>query len=194
MAQLEIEWTNLKRVLLEYAEFFIEQARDTLIANDSWASGKLANTMEPIIEVTDNHYSVKIRLEDYWKYVESGRPPGKGVPVQKLIEWIRIKPVVPKVMTLTRKWYVNDRKKGEPKTIERSREYQHLPSVEELAFLINRSIKENGIKPRKFFKNNVSKANNYYKNLIVAAIREDINAFMEKCMNERIYKQIMSCL
>ena len=81
MAQLEIEWTNLKRVLLEYAEFFIEQARDTLIANDSWASGKLANTMEPIIEVTDNHYSVKIRLEDYWKYVESGRPPGKGVPV-----------------------------------------------------------------------------------------------------------------
>ena len=65
-----------------------------------------------------------ISLASYWKYVEYGRKPGKMPPVSKILEWVRVKPDLP-----------------------RPRNNAKPPTDAQLAFLIARKIGRDGIKP-----------------------------------------------
>lgn len=65
-------------------------------------------------------YEVYLNLQNYWKNVEYGRKPGKRPPTEAILEWIKAKPVIPRE--------INGIK----------------PTNEQLAFLISRSIGENG--------------------------------------------------
>lgn len=60
----------------------------------SKATGNLQN-FQTHITLNDTTLSVSFELEDYWKYVEYGRTPGKQPPIDKIEEWIRVKPIVP---------------------------------------------------------------------------------------------------
>ena len=72
------------------------------------------------IEINDEHFKVYFNLEDYWKYVEYGRNPGKMPPISVIENWIRIKPIVPNP--------INGK----------------VPDTRQLAFLISRHIGEYG--------------------------------------------------
>lgn len=157
-----IKWTRLEKVLTDFANYFIMQAKDNLGKNGSYASGTLADTMEPVIEINDYHYSVKIRLQDYWEYVEKGRKKGgKRPPIVSIMNWVLIKPIRPQVGD-ARNGY--DRKKP--------------PTVKQLAFAIATSIKKNGIPARPFFKPAKEAALSYYKEAIALAIAEDVEAYV----------------
>lgn len=125
---LDIKWTNLERVLNELGDAFIAQARANLETNGTNASGELGESLEKIIEIGEDHYSLKISIADYWTYVEHGRGPGKFPPPPAIRNWIEIKPVNPYPM-------------ANGKT----------PSVEQLAFLIGRKISREGTQPQPFF-------------------------------------------
>lgn len=60
----------------------------------SRATGNLQN-FQTHITLNDTTLSVSFELEDYWKYVEYGRGPGKQPPIDKIEEWIRVKPIIP---------------------------------------------------------------------------------------------------
>ena len=92
---MDIKWTKLTEVLNEFADTFIQIVRDNLQANGTNASYDLYNSFQKIIEVGEDSFSVKIQLEDYWKYVEEGRGPGKYPPPDAIRSWIEVKPVVP---------------------------------------------------------------------------------------------------
>ena len=157
-----IKWTNLRKVLEEYAQYFIQAARNDLGANKSYASGLLGDTMRSIVQIYDDHYEVDIELQDYWQYVEHGRRPGKFPPPNKIKEWIEIKPVHP---------YPDA--KG------------RMPTVDQLTFLIGRKIATEGTDPRPFFEKNIQPTYEHFQEAIALAIDEDLAEYIQEMVLER---------
>ena len=124
-----MEWKNLMEVLTSYAQSLEEAYRGQVLDN-SYASGRLFDSVRSIIQVDENYIVVFLNLEDYWKYLEDGRAPGRFPPVDRIREWIRVKPIVP---------YPDSRGR--------------VPSPDQLAFLIGRSIAENGIEGKHLLEN-----------------------------------------
>lgn len=152
---MDIKWTTLERVLNEFADAFIQNARDNLQANGTNASYNLYDSFEKIIEIGEDSFSVKISLEDYWKYVEEGRGPGKFPPPDKIRNWIEVKPV-------------NLSPLSNGKT----------PTVEQAAFLIGRKIAQEGTKPQPFFETAKEQTIRDFEQRISLAIEEDVSNFI----------------
>lgn len=161
---MDIEWKHLRQVLEDFADYFIQAARDNLQGNGSNASYSLYDSFEKIIEIDDDHYSVKISLEDYWRYVESGRGPGKFPPVDKINLWISVKPITP---------YPG--KNGK------------IPSVEQLSFLIGRKIATEGTDPQPFFEPAKEDAISRFEEAISLAISEDIDNWIIGELDARLF-------
>ena len=80
------------------------------------ASSNLSKTASATVELNGKHLIVYLELDHYWKYVEYGRRAGKMPPVDKIKEWIRVKPIIPNP--------INGK----------------IPDTKQLAFLIARKI------------------------------------------------------
>ena len=166
MEELKIEWRHLKETLENFADYFIQAARDNLQKNKSNASYDLYNSFEKIIEIGDDWFSVKISLEDYWYYVENGRKAGKFPPLPKIQEWIEIKPIQP---------YPDSNGK--------------IPSVEQLSFLIGRKIANEGTEPHPFFEPAKEDAISRFELSIDLAIEEDIDEYITGKVDEYINRK-----
>jgi hypothetical protein len=58
--------------------------------SDKVASGKLRNSVSVEVIPSEDRPIIRIFMEDYWMWVQSGRLPGKkGVPVDAIEQWIR---------------------------------------------------------------------------------------------------------
>ena len=138
----------------EYAQKAEELYKRKLTDKGINASYKLLNSVETVVRRNDDEFIVTINLEDYWYYVENGRGPGKFPPIDKILEWIRCKPVIP---------YSDSRGR--------------LPTEEQLAFLIARKIAEQGTEGRNVLYETVSELNNYYLPLLQQALDRDFARF-----------------
>lgn len=103
------------------AKQIIELYRLQLDKDGINASGNLSNNIKSIVEFNDTRLIISLELEDYWKFVEYGRGPGKMPPIDVIEQWIKIKPVIPEP--------INGR----------------VPDTRQLAFLIARKIGRDGI-------------------------------------------------
>ena len=119
-----ISFSNLAAVLVQYGAAVCEAYRKELQDRGKNASGLLSQSVRFKVNRDGTTYAVDLSLQDYWKYVEDGRPPGRLPPLDKILEWIRVKPVVPRPMD-----------NGE------------LPTEELLASMIGRKIARDGIEP-----------------------------------------------
>lgn len=119
-----IAFPNLAAVLQEYGATICEKYREELAARGKNASGVLAGTVRYLVERNSTEYAVDLSLANYWQYVEYGRRPGKFPPPDKILEWVRIKPVIPRPLSNGK-----------------------LPTPKQLAFLIGRKIANEGIAP-----------------------------------------------
>ena len=43
------------------------------------------------VDIIGNQFVISFNLNDYWKYVENGRPSGKRPPIQEIENWIKIR-------------------------------------------------------------------------------------------------------
>ena len=154
MGNHDIKWTTLERVLNEFADAFIQNARDNLQADGSIATGELYDSFEKIIEIGEDSYSVKISLADYWKYVNGGRGPGKFPPPDAIRRWIEVKPIEPSP--------INGR----------------TPTVDQLTFLVSRKIAREGIEPTNFFDEAREATIRDFEERISLAIQEDVSNFI----------------
>ena len=91
----------------------------------------------------------------YWKYIEYGRRPGKFPPPNKILDWVKIKPVIPRP--------VNGIK----------------PTEKQLAFLISRKIARDGIEAGNQFKEALDLCWDKNKNIISDAISLDLASNIE---------------
>lgn len=116
-----IEFKHLQEALAQYAKAIEDQYKTNLEQSGRRATGNLITSINTKVDVNGSLFEIELQLEDYWKYVEEGRGAGKFPPVDKILEWIRVKPILP---------YPDSRGK--------------LPTEKQLAFLISRKISEVG--------------------------------------------------
>lgn len=133
-----------------------------LLEGDKYTSrGTLINSIEGKVYFRGKYLVVSLMLEDYWEYVEDGRKAGSFPPVDKIKEWIKIKPILPRQITYsvlhkpkTKNWWRSS------KTI--------IPTENQLAYLIGRKIKKEGIKPTHYLAESIQSTN------IVEIISENV--------------------
>lgn len=166
MEQLDIKWTHLEETLNNFADYFIQEAKNNLSDNNSNASFNLYNSFEKIIEIGDDYFSVKISLEDYWYYVENGRKAGKFPPLPKIQNWVQIKAIQPYPDANGR-----------------------IPSVEQLTFLIGRKIANEGTEPHPFFEPAKQEAISRFEQSIDLAISEDIDTYILSQVDEYLLEK-----
>lgn len=107
---------NLNRIVGQ----FVQKYKNTIQQTGHRATGKLQETITYSFQYDGRNLRLILNMEDYYKYLESGRKSGKFPPVDKILEWIRIKPVIPRD------------KNGK------------LPTTNQLAYLIGRKIATKG--------------------------------------------------
>lgn len=151
-----VEFRNVKSVLNDFGKFLVEEYKDALILNNVNASDTLYNSIQYIVENGDKSIDVKLSLEDYWKYVENGRSSGKWPPINAILKWVEIKPVLPRPMANGK-----------------------LPTNQQLAFLIARKIGLEGIKPRPLLQQSINNVFDVMKEYIEEALAKDIEEEFE---------------
>lgn len=166
----EPKWENLYRVLNEYADYWIRTAQEKIQQNGNIASGDLVSTMGAQREISfkNDYISVKVSMLEYWQYVEKGSKP-HWPPIDAIKKWIEVKPVIPQVMTLTR----HTKTKGDV-------QYQVLPTVKQLAYLISRKISIEGTPAHPFFEEAQNEAMQHFEDAISYAIEEDWLEWIEE--------------
>ena len=108
------------RTLQNIVDEFMYAYASAIIDTNHSATGNLALNQEKIIQYDGRFFSIYLSLEDYWKYLEYGTKP-HFPPLEKIKEWIRIKPVTPLPQANGK-----------------------LPTENQLAFLIGRKISRVG--------------------------------------------------
>lgn len=146
---------NLIETLQEWGEIIAQQYKDTLNNEGITASGKLVDSVRTVFSQNGSLFEVSLSLEDYWKSIEYGRPPtknnGNGELRRAILEWIRVKPVVP-------------------------RPYNgKLPTDEQLAYLISRKIHTLGYEGKHPLKRTIDELRADILKDIEEAIQKDLN-------------------
>lgn len=134
-----METNTLKSIL----DKLIENYKSLLTNDNKISSGELLNSISGEVRVENNLYSFIIKLNDYWKFLEEGVNgtavdngstysfKGKTVNTYSIERWIEVKPIVPHS--------INNK----------------VPTTKQLAYLISRSIAQNGIKGGHYLKNSL---------------------------------------
>lgn len=155
-----IQWTHLTEVLNRLGDYFIQQARNNILTGgtppytNSNATGNLSESMQKIVQVGEDEFSVSISLADYWKYLNyDTRPHWPNVGAIK--QWIQVKPVRPRT----------DRK-------------GKTPTVDQLTYLIGRKISIEGTTGTHFFDKAKDDTLAYFEEAIDLAIAEDVDNYI----------------
>lgn len=150
---------EIEQILYDVAYQVAIDYQNELQSFGSIASGAL-NNVDFEVEIKGGTYKIYLILQDYWKYVEYGRKPGKFPNVGKLQEWIKIKPILPIPLT-----------------------NGIVPTEKQLTFLIGRSIKEKGIQPKPALANVLQKNNNRLTR-IKEAVSKSLDKEIKKMLKE----------
>ena len=154
---LTFDFTNLQNALEGFINDFIATYKMYLIRDNKKASGNLVRSLKPVsIQFNNNKIQGEIYIAEYWKYVEWGRKPGKFPPVNKILDWIKIKPVLPRPMNGLKP-----------------------PTEKQLAFLISRKIAREGIPAGNQYTDALDETWKRWEQNISKAISEDLNNTIE---------------
>ena len=148
-----IDLPHVQAVMEEMAIAIRNEYQDNLIRNDRIASGDLLNNIEYEVTKGDFTYTIYVKMRDYWYYVENGRKAGKWPPIQNILDWIKIKPVLP-------------RPNAEGK----------LPTPQQLAFLIARKIGEEGTEGTQDLRKATDTIWDTFEDRLYEAIDADVDA------------------
>lgn len=160
-----IAFPRLAAVLEEYGTAICEKYREELAARGKDASGTLADTVRYMVARDATVYAVDLSLASYWQYVEYGRRPGKFPPPDKILEWVRIKPVLPQPL-----------------------DNGKLPTEKQLAFLIGREIAGEGIAPTPALATSSETTFDRFLNRIGEAITADLSEAVDGALAALAHK------
>lgn len=137
---------SVSEILQVFGENFVRDLGNSLDRKKD-ASGNLRKSIHFRIKIFSEHYEFNLLMEDYYKWVDEGRPSGKkGPPINPnvLLAWLR-KPAVISKLNL-RKTAGLTSGKGLKKTLVENK-------AKSLAYIIGRKISKKGIRPTYFFTN-----------------------------------------
>lgn len=153
MAEEELKLTRTIEVLNEYAEAWANAYRAELIAEGKRATGDLIKSVRGEVTIEGDIYSAVLNVADYYKYVEWGRRRGgKMPPVSAILKWVRVKPVIARPTTLSGR----------------------VPTQQQLAWAIAKSIQQNGIPPTYALRDTNDITFNAFEQRLKQALTEDL--------------------
>lgn len=155
-----IQLDKLRETLELYAKDVRNLYQDKLIESNRIAAGDLLNSVEYKVDVNGSQYEVTLTLADYWKYVEFGTKP-HFPPTQALIDWIKIKPVIP-----------------------RPDANGNIPTPKQLAYLIGRKIATKGTKGSGDLQSALDELNSQYADKLAIALHEDCEGLMKVVISD----------
>lgn len=151
-----MEFTNVVQFLNDFGKELADKYKRNLVNDDAIDTSKLLNSIKYIFNNNNTSFEISMEMAEYWKYVESGRKSGKFPPISAIREWVKVKPVIP-------------------------RPYNgKLPTENQLAFLIARSISKNGIRPRPIFNDSLDDVMRDFENGLEDAFTKDVENEMDK--------------
>lgn len=148
------DFKHTMKAITEFGQKIVDNYKAELAACN-YQDGQLYRTLSYSVKMDNSSWLISISLEEYWKYIEYGRRPGKMPPVSAIENWIKVKQILPRPITL---------KSG--KSV--------VPTIPQLSFLIARKIGRDGIRPRPFFKQSFEDAKREFLQKIEEAILADI--------------------
>lgn len=145
-----IEFKNLQAVLEELGKAIKLRYQENLIESDRKASYNLIGSIQYQTVINGQELAIDLELADYWKYVEDDTRP-HWPPVDKILEWVRIKPVLPTPLSNGK-----------------------LPTEKQLAFLISRKISEVGTTGSHDLERTLEEIDQEWEERIIDALDADI--------------------
>ena len=157
---MSYKFSQTESLLNSFAQTIVNRYKDKI---SEYASGKLYKTIDYTITSQNNEsYLVTINLEEYWIFLEKGRRAGAKIPPVSAIEnWIKIRKIIPRPVTL---------KSGK----------QRIPTIQQLAYVIARSIARKGIAPRPFMRESIEETMKDFQSKLSAAVRKDVLENLEQ--------------
>ena len=150
--------------LNEFRGEYVRELTNSLTEKNLISSGNLGNSIklnvQPKVKLFGQIYRMQIRMAEYGENVDKGRAPGKGLPVGVLEDWLKYPNTLQKVT-------------GQDKQLK---DYER----KSLAFVINRSIKQKGIKPKNWIQPAFDKVTPKIAGVVEAALAEDIELTFEE--------------
>lgn len=153
MAEETLKLTRTIEVLNEYAQAWANAYKAELIAEGKRATGDLIRSVSGEVVIENDVYSAVLNVAEYYKYVEWGRKKGgKMPPISAILKWVQVKPVIARPNTLT----------------------GLVPTQEQLAFAIAKSIQQNGIEPTYALRETNNATFNALEQRLKDALSEDL--------------------
>lgn len=116
---------------------------------NSMASGNLYKSVHTNVKVDGRDAELTIDLADYWKELEEGQPVGTIVTTEAILNWIRVKHIIP------------EERNG------------HIPTESQLAYLIKRKIEREGTEPTFYMQYTIDEALDIFEVRLVDALQDD---------------------
>ena len=161
---------NLRNVLVSYSHRVTKLAKLNVGAYrrvngknrriDS--SGALRKSISSDVKTAKDGFTVNFYSTPYGIYVDQGRKPGKGVPVDALVRWIKTKPVRARNLKTGSFVQMTDLK------------------LKSMSFLINRKIKTYGIPATNFYTEPFEAELIKYEKHFLTAMGQDIDEQIDK--------------
>lgn len=151
-----IRWDHTYQALRDYAETVRQIYKDNLYILGHIASGKLASSIDYIVEMDMARIEVTLRLEDYWKYVEYDTKP-HFPPYKAILDWVKVKfhGNLPNIY---------DGKLPSTETLEK-----------QFAYLTQQKIGREGTEGTHALQDAIDSANAQFESIIDKALQEDID-------------------
>lgn len=156
-----IEFKHLEKALKDYADAISEGYKENLSKSGRRATGNLITSINSKVNVDGNEFEIELQLADYWYYVENGRSAGGFPPIDKILEWIRVKPILP---------HPDSRGK--------------LPTENQLAFLIGRKIANEGFDGSNDLENTLKEVD--YETIIEEALDKDVLGCLDEILQFKL--------
>jgi len=75
----------------EYGELLVGKLRKALADRDKYATGNLVDTMYYEVATADGKSVVRVNANDYLRFVDKGRAPGKFPPLSAISRWASVR-------------------------------------------------------------------------------------------------------
>lgn len=168
MADDLLNFDNLRAVLEEYGKAVAEQYKANLERDNRLASKSIVTPPSCVtrVVVDGKDFVVQMDLNAYWKYIEygtkgwyTGNASRKFPPVSAILQWIQVKPVIPRPDAKGR-----------------------IPSPQSLAYLIGRKIRDFGTKGRADLTEAKMEVTEQWRERIAEALGHDMQYYIRKVL------------
>lgn len=139
---------SVGEILKKYSQDIMDALAKNLQAEDKIATGNLIQSIKFPVKVFGTKYVATLSMDDYWKFVEEGRKPGKFPPIDKILQWTVEKGLTLNPLSNRRKKLIRGLKHKKLKKAVKQISKEKLRKS--LAFLIGRNIAAKGIAPTHF--------------------------------------------